>query len=39
MIKFILNFILMKVNRFQNSGKLSKKTVKRERDEFRTQNL
>ena len=29
----------MKVNRFQNSGKLLKKTVKRERDEFRTQNL
>ena len=39
MIKFILNFILMKVNRFQNSGKLLKKTVKRERDEFGTQNL
>ena len=31
MIKFISNFILMKVDRFQNSGKLSKKTVKREK--------
>ena len=39
MIKFISNYILMKVNRFQNSGKLLKKTVKRERDEFMTQNL
>ena len=29
----------MKVNRFQNSGKLPKKKVKRERDEFGTQNL
>ena len=40
MIKFISNFILMKSEaQFQNSGKLSKKTVKRERDEFGTQNL
>ena len=39
-IKFISNFILMKSEaQFQNSGKLSKKTVKRERDEFGTQNL
>ena len=40
MIKFISNFILMKSEaQFQNSGKLLKKTAKRERDEFRTQNL